>query len=134
MLETVKHVMSAVGTPTGEFVNSFATGSARVAKRVGGATADVARRIGPKRALIGIAVIGAAVAGTIAVIRYLRARDAAGVDTEANDISDKLAAGSDSKIDYASLDGNAAPQAEPRAAQAGARDAALTDRNATARK
>ena len=39
-------------------------------------TADLATRIGPRRGLIGLAVIAVAVGGSIILVRYLRARNA----------------------------------------------------------
>jgi hypothetical protein len=63
MLNTVKDVMHTIGDSTGDF-----------AKFVGSGTADLAKLIGPKRAIIGAVVIGAAVAGSILLVRYLRAR------------------------------------------------------------
>lgn len=63
MLKTVKNAMYTIGDGTGH-----------LAKRVGSGTADLAKRIGPKRAIIGVAVIGVVVAGSIILVRYLRAR------------------------------------------------------------
>ena len=49
--------------------------AADLAKRVGSTTAGLAKRIGPKRGLIGLAVLAVAVGGTIVLVRYLRSRD-----------------------------------------------------------
>ena len=45
-----------------------------LAKRFGSSTAELAKQIGPKRAIIGAIVIGSVVAGSIVLVRYLRAR------------------------------------------------------------
>jgi hypothetical protein len=63
MLNTVKNAMHTIGDGTGD-----------LAKRFGGGTARLAKRVGPKRAIIGIAVIGVVVGGSIMLARYLRAR------------------------------------------------------------
>lgn len=63
MLDTVKDFMSSVGCTTSD-----------LAKRVGDNTVDLARRVGPKRGIIGFVVLGAAIGGSIYLIRYLRAR------------------------------------------------------------
>jgi hypothetical protein len=85
MLNTVKNVMHTIGEGTGDLAKrvSCATGDAAktvgrgtagVARRVGGGSIDLARKIGPKRGLIGLAVIGVATVGTVYLVRYLRAR------------------------------------------------------------
>jgi hypothetical protein len=63
MLNTVKNAMYTIGDSTGDF-----------ARRFGSGTADLAKRIGPKRAIIGAIVIGSVVAGSILLVNYLRAR------------------------------------------------------------
>ena len=45
-----------------------------LAKRVSGAAQDLAESIGPKRGLIGLAVIGVAIGGSILARRYFRNR------------------------------------------------------------
>jgi hypothetical protein len=65
MLDTMKDFMSSVGCTTTD-----------IAKRVGDGTVDIARRVGPKRGIIGFIVLGAAIGGSIYLIRYLRARSA----------------------------------------------------------
>lgn len=47
-----------------------------MAYRVGHGTSDLARRIGPRRGLIGLALLGGAIVGAIFVVRYLRSREA----------------------------------------------------------
>jgi len=63
MLDTVKDFMSSVGCTTSD-----------LARRVGDNTVDIARRVGPKRGIIGFLVLGAAIGGSIYLVRYLRAR------------------------------------------------------------
>jgi hypothetical protein len=63
MLHTVKNAMYTIGDSTGT-----------LAKRFGGGTADLAKRIGPKRAVIGIAILGVVAGGSYLLVRYLRAR------------------------------------------------------------
>ena len=65
MLDTVKDVMYSVGCSTSD-----------LARRVGDGTVDIAKRVGPKRGILGFIAIGAAVGGSIYLIRYLRARRA----------------------------------------------------------
>jgi len=54
----------------------FGCGAKTLAGRVSRRTVDLAEDIGPKRALIGLAVLGAAIGGTIAIVRYVRAKRA----------------------------------------------------------
>ncbi len=85
MLNTVKSLMHNVGDNSGDFAKRFGLASADIAKIVGANTAqfarrvsdqttDIARRVGPKRGLIGLAVVAVAVGGGIMLARYLRAR------------------------------------------------------------
>jgi hypothetical protein len=83
MLELAKDVIHGVAAPTGEFAKLVAANTANVAKKVGGATVATARWIGPKKALIGLAAIGA-IFGSTMLVRYLRARSAAD-DADADD-------------------------------------------------
>jgi hypothetical protein len=78
MMNTVKHAFSSIGDRSGDLARTVGSGTAGLARRVGGGTADLAKRIGPRRALIGLAVAAAVVGGSIVVVRYLRARRAAG--------------------------------------------------------
>jgi hypothetical protein len=97
MLNTVKNVMHTIGEGTGglarrvggtttDVAKRFGHGTAGVARRVGDGSIDLARKIGPKRGLIGLAVIGAATVGTIYLVRYLRARrEELAMETESGD-------------------------------------------------
>ena len=82
MLESMKNAALTIGTPVGDAAKSFAAGTTSLARRVGGATVDTARRIGPKRALLGLAIAGVVVGGTILLVRYLRDRDEEQDDAE----------------------------------------------------
>jgi hypothetical protein len=74
MLKTVKKTMHNIGDDTGYFAKRVSSGTADLAKRVSSGTADLAERIGPRRAIIGVAVIGVIVGGSILLVRYMRAR------------------------------------------------------------
>src|SRR5262245_1945373 len=74
MMNTVRDTFSSIGDRSSDLARSFGHGTADLARRVGDGTADLARAIGPRRALIGLAVAAVAIGGTIAVMRYLRAR------------------------------------------------------------
>ena len=87
MMETVKHLMSSmgsgasdlarsVGSNTADLARRFGGDTADLARRVGGNTADLARKVGPKRGILGVAALAAAVGGGIYLVRYLRARAA----------------------------------------------------------
>ncbi|MGN6106285.1 MAG: hypothetical protein ACTHU0_14355 [Kofleriaceae bacterium] len=81
----MKNVMHSVGDSTGSFARRVGCGTsdlarrvgggtAHLAKRVGSGTADFARHVGPRRTWIGVALVGAGIAGSILLVRYLRAR------------------------------------------------------------
>ncbi|MDB4957959.1 MAG: hypothetical protein JWO36_5528 [Myxococcales bacterium] len=65
-----------------KLTHNVVDGAGDLAKRVGCAAQDVAESIGPKRGLIGLAVIGVAVGGSILARRYFRNRGEVGVDSE----------------------------------------------------
>jgi len=71
MMKTVKNTFSTIGDRGGD----LASGTADLARRFGSGTASLARRVGPRRGLIGLAVIAAAVGGSVVLIRYLRSRN-----------------------------------------------------------
>ena len=74
MMNTVRDTFSSIGDRGGDIARSFGHGTADLARRVGDGTVDLARDIGPRRALIGLAIAAVAIGGSIAVMRYLRAR------------------------------------------------------------
>ena len=45
-----------------------------LARRVSDSTVVLARRVGPRRGLIGLAILGAVVVGSVFLVRYLRRR------------------------------------------------------------
>jgi hypothetical protein len=53
-----------------------------LAKNVSGSAAKLAKKVGPRRGLIGLAVVGGLIAGTVVLVRYLRAR-------QENDLSEE---------------------------------------------
>jgi hypothetical protein len=62
MLDTLKHRFVSIGDVTSDY-----------ARRIGGETSALARRVGPKRGLIALGVIAAAI-GSAILVRYLRLR------------------------------------------------------------
>lgn len=84
MTKTVRKSFHSVGDRGGDIVKAIGCGTADAARWVGRGTADIATRIGPKRGLLGLAVIAVAVGGSIVLVRYLRARNAESLDMEDN--------------------------------------------------
>ena len=79
-----RHLVSNLGHDTSNFARRVGGGTAALARRVGDNTVVIAKRVGPKRAIIGLAAIGAVVAGSIVLTRYLkRRREAQMVDYDA---------------------------------------------------
>jgi len=82
-MKTVKRTINTLGDYTGDFAHdagklarNIGGETAELARRFGDGTVTLARRVGPKRGLIGLAVLAAAVGGSIMLIRYLKARNA----------------------------------------------------------
>ena len=67
-------IAKMVGSEAACIAKSVGSGTADLAKSIGNSTADFAKSIGPKRAIIGVAVLGVLVGGSIWLARYLRAR------------------------------------------------------------
>jgi hypothetical protein len=74
MMNTVKHTFHSIGDRGGDFARTIGSDTAVLARRVGSGTASLAKRIGPRRGLIALAVVAAAIGGSIVVARILRAR------------------------------------------------------------
>ena len=88
MLKTVKHTIYSVGDTSGELAKTIGSGTVDLVHRFGSGSATLARRIGPRRGLIGLVVVAAAIGGSIALARYLRARKAnRAVDVTADDLA-----------------------------------------------
>lgn len=68
--DTAKHV-GGITRDTAKHVGGI---TADYAKYAAASTKDLAKRIGPKRGLIGLAILGAVVGGSVYLVRYLRAR------------------------------------------------------------
>ena len=94
-MSIVNDVLSA----TGSFAKGIGNGSASVARGIGNGTVDlargfgsgtasVARAIGWKRALIGLAAIGAADGAAVLIVRVLRARGEDVADDEPTQLAD----------------------------------------------
>jgi hypothetical protein len=87
MLNNVKDFVEDIGCRASEFARSVGKDSGKLARRVGKDSSKLARRvskttvktardIGPTRALIGLAIAGAAIGGSVFVVRYLRSKRA----------------------------------------------------------
>lgn len=82
-MKTVKRTIHTLGDYTGDVAHdagklarNLGGETVDLARRFGDGTVTLARRVGPKRGLIGLAVLAAAVGGSIMLIRYLKARNA----------------------------------------------------------
>jgi hypothetical protein len=82
MMKTVKHTFTSIGDHSGDLARTIGSGTADLARRFGGGTAGLAKRIGPRRGLLGLAVLAAAIGGSVVLVRYLRARTAERVDAD----------------------------------------------------
>lgn len=65
---------TGLGNGTASVARGFGNGTVDLARGFGHGTVTVARAIGWKRALIGLAAIGAAAGAAIVIVRVLRAR------------------------------------------------------------
>jgi len=77
MMKTVKHTLHTIGDRSGDFADFARTVGSEttdLAKRFGHETSRFAKRVGPRRGLIGLAVLAAAIGGSVMLARYLRAR------------------------------------------------------------
>lgn len=73
MMKSVKHTIHTIGDRSGDFAKTLGSETVDLAKRFGNGTASLAKRVGP-RGLIGLAVLAAAIGGSVVLMRYLRAR------------------------------------------------------------
>jgi hypothetical protein len=76
MMKTAKHTFHTITDHGGELASSIGSGTVDLAKRFGSGTASLAKRIGPRRGVISLVVMAAAIGGSIVLVRYLRARKA----------------------------------------------------------
>jgi hypothetical protein len=74
--------------------NNFVDGAGDLAKRLSCTARDVADSIGPKRGLIGLAVIGVAIGGSVLATRLIRSRRAESLDSDLTGDVDVQATGS----------------------------------------
>jgi hypothetical protein len=74
MMKTVKHTLHTIGDRGGDFARTVGSETTDLAKRFGHETSRFAKRVGPRRGLIALAVLAAAIGGSVALSRYLRAR------------------------------------------------------------
>ena len=70
----VRNTLHSIGDRGSEVARTIGYGTADFARRFGRGTADVAIRIGPRRGLIGLAVLAVAIGGSVVLVRYLRTR------------------------------------------------------------
>lgn len=75
-MKTVKTTFYTLGDRTSDLARTIGDETVDLARRFGDGTASLAKRVGPKRGLIGLAVLVAAVGGSIMLVRYLKARNA----------------------------------------------------------
>ncbi len=75
-MEIAKDLVSNVGGATADFARILGRNTAGIAKRVGSGGAKLAKDIGPKRGLLGVAIVAAVVGSGIYLARYLRTRAA----------------------------------------------------------
>ena len=87
MMKTAKHTLHAISDHGSDLASTIGAGTVDLAKRVGSGTAHLAQRIGPRRGLISLVVMAAAIGGSIVLVRYLRARKAnAEVDAAGDEV------------------------------------------------
>ena len=99
MMKTVKNTFSTIGDRGGDLAGDLASGTVDLAKRFGVGTSSLAKRVGTRRGLLGLAVIAAAVGGSVVLIRYLRSRNR---NAEADRSADNAWPGASSKTSYGS--------------------------------
>jgi hypothetical protein len=75
MMNTVKQTFHSIGDRSSELARTFGSETAHLAKRVSSGTTNLAKQIGPRRALIGLAVLAVGIGGSVMLVRYLRARN-----------------------------------------------------------
>jgi hypothetical protein len=73
MMNSVKDAFYNFGSGAGDVARRFSHDSARTARRISRRSRRMASDIGPTRILIGLAITGVAIAGSIFLVRYLRA-------------------------------------------------------------
>lgn len=74
MLNTVKERIYYYGGGAGDAARRFRGNSAKVARRVGRRTREMAREVEPRQAILGIVIAGAVIGGGILLARYLKRR------------------------------------------------------------
>jgi len=99
LMKTVKNTFSTIGDRGGDLAGDLASGTADLARRFGSGTAGLAKRVGTRRGLIGLAVIAAAVGGSVVLLRYLRSRTRT---AETEQPSDNAWPGASTKTSYGS--------------------------------
>lgn len=70
-LDVASDIARSVGSSAADLAKRSGSSASDLAKAAGGSAVVIAKKVGPKRALIGLAVIGAAIGGYY-LVRYLR--------------------------------------------------------------
>ena len=89
-MKTVKTTFYTLGDRTTDLARTIGDETVDLARRFGDGTVSLAKRVGPKRGLIGLAVLAAAVGGSIMLVRYLKARNAEQAGLAGNETSDEV--------------------------------------------
>ncbi|HEY4060150.1 MAG TPA: hypothetical protein VGM39_26230 [Kofleriaceae bacterium] len=79
-------LVSTIGSTTGSFAKRIGSGAADLALTTGKGSAKLAKTIGPKRSIVGIATVGALIAGGIVLAKFLKRR---ALEAESMAASDK---------------------------------------------
>jgi hypothetical protein len=93
-MKTVKTTFYTLGDRTTDLARTIGDETVDLARRFGDGTTSLARRVGPRRGLIGLAVLAAAVGGSIMLMRYLKARNAEQANAAGDDATDEAGASS----------------------------------------
>jgi hypothetical protein len=91
-MKTVKTTFYTLGDRTSDLARTIGDETVDLARRFGDGTVTLAKRVGPKRGLIGLAVLAAAVGGSIMLVRYLKARNAEQAGASGDEANDEVGA------------------------------------------
>jgi hypothetical protein len=83
-LDVAADIARSVGNSAAQLAKRSRRSASDLAKTAGGSAVVMAKKVGPRRALIGLAVVGAAIGG-IYLVRYLRANRDEDLEFEADE-------------------------------------------------